>query len=269
VRAAFAIIVVLTAALGALAACGFGDDRLHAHGDDDDAVDAPDGDPDAAPPGDGRPPVDAAVDAAIDAAPVACSLVPQSGCPAGDACDLTGTDGDTTCRDVTTAGTEDDACSAATQCSRGYKCIYTDNQGSCLEFCASDADCAPATGSRCVIELDDGTGQTVPGGTFCSQACSPQTASGCPAGWNCAVLEDGNADVTRCIAAGSATQDDACSATVACASGYTCATYNGDHLCLRNCRVGMASGCNNFPGTTCTGFSTPTVIGGVEWGVCL
>jgi hypothetical protein len=240
-----------------LAACGFGDDRTGALDPDPDAgesIDAPPSPIDA-------PPTDAPI--------AACTLVPQSGCPAGRACDLTGTGGETTCREITAQGMADDTCAGASQCAAGYTCVDTEDEGSCLELCASDGDCAPANGSRCVIELEDAGGQPIPGGTYCTQACSPQTASGCPAAWNCLVLDDAGGDATRCIPAGADTQDVPCNSVLECAAGYTCVNHDNTRTCQRNCRVGVAGTCNAFPGTACGGFASPHVIAGVEWGVCL
>lgn len=244
-----------------LAACGFGDDRTTAGLDDGGDLDGDARVVDARPGLDGGPGPDAAV--------VACTLVPQGGCPAGRACDLLGASGDTTCREVTTAGTADDRCASATQCAIGWSCLETQGDGSCLALCASDGHCAPTAGSRCLIQLRDSGGQPIPGARYCTQACTPQTAAGCPAGWNCVVSDDGGGDVTSCQPSGVGGQGDACGEIADCAAGYTCVVRGSTLSCQRHCRVGVSGSCASFAGTACAGFSSPHVIAGVEWGVCL
>lgn len=235
------------------AACGFGDDRHTLLADVDGGADAQ--------PADARP-IDAAADAAIDAPPQACVLVPQSGC-AGRACDIADNTGATACRDVTVAGMADDTCASVTQCAAGWSCIETNDEGSCLELCRNDIDCDPAAGSRCLLSIP------VPGGTFCTQACDPGSALGCPAGWNCLIDDDPGGDATECIPAGVDDQGDPCNASSECAVGYTCVNHDNTRTCQRQCRVGVSGSCSGFAGTTCRGFTSAHIIAGAEWGVCL
>jgi hypothetical protein len=243
---------------GTVVGCGFGDDRLRGVDPDAGVADA------ASTSIDARPGADAAP--SPDAPPAACSLVPQSGCPGGRACDF-GTGGSHVCRDVTVPGTTDDTCAGATQCAAGYSCISTSGSSSCLELCAVDGDCAPATGSRCVIDVVDGNGQPIPGGTYCSQACNPRSSAGCPSAWNCALFDDAAGDYTRCVAAGTGTQGATCTSLLSCAPGYDCVSHDGVTTCLRNCRLGVTGDC--AAGLSCRGFAGGLVVGSVEWGVCL
>ena len=251
------LLLLQALAYAAATGCAFGDDPPHLGLDDVDAATTADaaGAPDARPP----------VDAGPDASPLACTLVPQSGC-AGRACDLRN-DGTTTCRDVTSGGVEDDACTAVAQCAAGYSCLNTASQGSCLEFCRDDGDCAPASGSRCAIRLSDGAGNPVPGGVFCSQACAPRSGAGCPATWNCAPIDDAAGDFTRCVPAGAGGVGATCTSVRDCRIGHLCVERGATTTCERSCRVGVAGDCTG--GATCQGFTnTSTIIGGVEWGAC-
>ncbi|MBL8624601.1 MAG: hypothetical protein JNK64_25050 [Myxococcales bacterium] len=251
-------LLLLTAVTSAAATgCAFGDDPPHLGLDDVDAAS-----PDAAVAPDARPPVDAGP----DAPPVACTLVPQSGCAGGRACDVRA-DGTTACREITAAGVEDDACASAPQCAAGYSCVGTASGDSCLALCFGDGGCAPASGSRCVIQVLDGTGAAIPGARYCSQACAPRSGAGCPATWNCGVFDDAGGDYTRCLPAGSGTRGAACTDQLDCAIGHDCVSH-GATTCERSCRVGVAADCTG--GTTCYGFTnTPLVVASVEWGVCL
>ncbi len=244
-------------ALTAATACAFGDDPIHVGADDVDATTTDAAATVDAPPG---------PDAGVDAPPVACTLVPQAGCAGGRACDLAD-HGTTTCREVSSGGIDDDACAAAAQCAAGYSCLATAGQGSCLAFCRNDGDCAPASGSRCAIRLSDGAGTPIPGGVFCSQACSPRTGAGCPATWNCAPIDDAAGDLTRCVPAGTGGVGASCASVRDCRIGHLCVERGATTTCERSCRVGVAGDCTG--GASCQGFTnTPTIIGGVEWGAC-
>src|SRR5262245_43711384 len=109
-----------------------------------------------------------------DITPVDCTLVPQTGCPASQACDLTGADdGSTECRAVTGMGGADSLCNAsATVCSAGFTCVGVDADTSvCSRFCGLDSHCT-GVGARCVVGLVNGTtGDPIPGVTVCSNAC--------------------------------------------------------------------------------------------------
>src|SRR3972149_4766692 len=176
-----AIVAVLPlAAACASANVGGGDG-----GDDDDRPDARRVD---APPITGN---DAGAPAAGPPDAVAnCSLVPQSGCPMGQSCDLDGdrlSTGGTICR-MTGTGRDSNECTLETDCAAGYSCIGSTTAASCMELCRTDADCT-APGGLCLIEIVDGAGNTIPGPgpggkvVVCTQNCDVVTSSGCPAAW--------------------------------------------------------------------------------------
>jgi hypothetical protein len=71
---------------------------------------------------------------------------------------------------------------------------------------------------------------------------------------------------TNCLAAGSATQGQACLGTADCASGYSCINYNMTNTCAKWCTVASPS-CPG--GATCASFNTPLLIGSVEYGACI
>src|SRR5687767_2270548 len=94
-----------------------------------------------------------------------CSLVPQCGCAAGEACDLDpdnlGTGG-TLCRGAG-SGTTSTICTSDENCAAGYGCVGFGGGSTCTEFCDDDTDCAGG-GSICAITLVYGTpSMPVPG----------------------------------------------------------------------------------------------------------
>jgi hypothetical protein len=253
--------------LAAIAGCSFGDNLAQRQGN-------------AAPDAAGHEPADAAistdgtavgeVDASVpppDASAPACVLVPQAGCSgATPACDLT-TGIDPGCRAVTKQGTSNDHCTLATDCKAGFTCIHDTEPSDapfCSRFCLHDGDCT-GTGSRCVDGLDDDNGKPI-GVTVCSNACDPFGQTGCPSGMGCIGVDDAGGDFTDCIYMAGKPDGSACTTTNECLAGSVCVDDAGTATCEPYCHVNNAATCTS--GTTCTGFASPLVIAGIEYGAC-
>ena len=227
---------------------------------------------------DASPAVDAApTDAAPDGGPTptACTLAPNAGCPSGQSCDLDGAKlatGGTTCRDIVTAGTETSTCDLSTECAKGYVCLG--EAGSCRRYCADDAEC-PGAGGLCTIKVVHGTPtMEVPGVTTCSSGCDPVTSSGCPAGFTCPIAgNDTDGYYSQCRKAGAGTQEAVCTDHSQCAPNFECLVLPGDDRCRRACLVDAATtGCENIPGTVCTGYNPAVTLGNSttpEYGNCV
>jgi len=196
-----------------------------------------------------------------------CTLVaPQTGCPDGQACDIDDLDtGATGCRKIDRDGDARSTCADARDCGAGFTCVEdATGDASCLRFCQRDADCDDP-GGVCEIDLDDESGDPIPGVTMCTQSCNPVTSHGCPASWGCQLFTDH----TRCRPGGTGGHMASCTGDEDCRVGYGCASVSGSLVCLRNCRVGVLGVCSAISGTTCRSYQTPAIIGGVEYGACL
>ena len=122
--------------------------------------------------------------------------------------------------------------------------------------------------------VDDQTpAQPIPGAVVCSSNCDPAAATNptCPSTWTCdlfsATFNAVDHDIADCRAAGTATQGQACSASVACAANLTCVNNGTSTVCGKICKRPAGTEC--VGGTTCFGYTTPLTIGGQEYGVCL
>lgn len=217
------------------------------------------------------------IDAAIDANTCAtqpCDIPTQCGCTGGQACDINfQTLMGTACRAVTTPGMDTSTCASGTDCAASYVCVGDGTNDACEQYCTSDAQCGTPRG-RCVVQLTDGNNNPIPGAVVCSSNCDPSLVSNpttCPSGWSCdlftATYMGAMDDIVDCRKAGTATQNAACSATVACAAGYSCVNNGSSNVCARICKPPSNTGCTG--GTTCLSFQTPFVVGGTEYGVCL
>jgi hypothetical protein len=199
-----------------------------------------------------------------------CRLVaPQCGCPTGQGCYMSGT---MRACGVLGSATEGALCSSATSCSAGNICLNVAQSGTavnvCTRHCNFDSDCA--AGALCVYELDDGTGMAVPGVNMCSHVCDPVTQTGCPSGSFCEIFRESMGAMrtfTDCTApAGTGGHGAACIDASDCRAGYACVDPGTGDQCLHWCDVPTGSGCSGL--TTCTGFTTPIIVGGREIGVC-
>jgi hypothetical protein len=203
-----------------------------------------------------------------------CSLAPQCGCSgAMPACDL-GSGSATACR-AAGSGMESTSCSSATTCAVGYVCVGDGTNNSCEEYCTGNAGCTPPRG-QCVTNLVDSSNQPIPGAVVCSSNCDPTQVTNalCPSGWTCdlftSTYKGTMYNVVDCRKAGTATQGQACSTTVACAAGYTCVTVGTTNECAKLCAPPSSTGCPGI--TTCGSFTTPFKVPsttGTEYGACL
>lgn len=192
-----------------------------------------------------------------------CRLVPpQCGCAAGQSCMLNAS----AARVCGVAGfrSEGEGCTAPTDCASGLACVNFSASGTgqmCSRMCAGDADCVG--GGFCLNEI--------PGVVrLCTRACNPVSQTGCAPGLLCTIFNDaaGGRYVTDCTGpAGLGTQDDFCSTEADCAPGYACLDVDGfGPTCNHWCNAVTGAGCGAF--YTCYGFTSPVVVGGVEYGVC-
>ena len=199
----------------------------------------------------------------------ACDTFPQCGCPPGQRCTVANVQGLSSCvPDGTTQGYQ--KCTSGTECIAGTECVGS----ACKPFCDVTADC-PGTLRDCVQVTYDsgGTSQPIPGFKICTSGCALENPGGvCGSGLGC-YQANNPATATDCAAAGAGIGIDACCVTppcndpdpmdsTKCAPGYVCLT-TGD--CRKWCRVGFPGDCTSG---TCTGFSTPFILNGTQYGVC-
>ncbi|HEY0251787.1 MAG TPA: hypothetical protein VGC41_09680, partial [Kofleriaceae bacterium] len=193
-----------------------------------------------------------------------CELIPQSGCDgATPACDLGG------CRAVTSQGTSNNHCAVDTACKAGYTCVGgngSDEAAWCARFCEADSDCL-GTGSRCVDDLSDASGQPLDVVT-CSNACDPYAQTGCPTQMGCLAIYATGGAFTDCFYQGAVAEGGACQSAHDCEDGLACVTHgNSAGVCEPYCIVGNDSTCDDLD-TICVGLLHPLDIGAVEYGVC-
>ncbi len=217
------------------------------------------------------------MDAAIDAdlcPTLPCSLAPQCGCSgATPACDL-GSGSATACRAAGT-GTETTTCTLDTTCAAGYVCVGDGTNNACDKYCATGADCTAPRG-QCVDQLIDSSMKPIAGAVVCSSNCDPTqtTNATCPTGWTCDLFTSTYMatayNIVDCRKAGTATQGQTCSSTVACAAGYTCVNTGTSSVCGKLCAPPSNTGCpaNTTCGSFTPAFHVPNTTG-TEYGACL
>ncbi len=264
----FALLVFAACATSAGGGNNTGDDAPDADPNAPDAdPNAPDADPNA-PDADPTAP-DANPSSSCPTSP--CDLHEQCGCNSTQACDIDFNDlMGTACRGIATPGDDNDTCTANNQCDAGYVCLGDASGRSCKEYCDAASDCDAPRG-QCVIQLNDGTND-IPGAVVCSSNCDPAvtTNASCPSTWACdlftATFETVDHDIADCRPVGTAVQGQTCSATVACAAGFTCVN-TGSLVCARICKRPAGTECTG--GTTCQDFTPVLTVGGQDYGVCL
>ena len=202
----------------------------------------------------------------MDTTQPACVLMPQSGCPTNQACDIADAAGNGSCRPITANGNPDSICTVDTACAAGLTCVgASDTIDTCAKMCHTDGQCNGA-GARCLLELVDGTtGDPIPGINICTNACHPVDQTGCAAGLRCIAFSMTGGDATDCSEAGIRNTNQTCSDTNECIAGDICVDIGTNSFCLEYCEVGIDT-CAGAQ--TCIGFTDPMLIGGTEFGAC-
>ena len=197
-----------------------------------------------------------------------CKLVsPQCGCDAGDKCTIDG-NADIVC---SADGTEPLAAACgASDCAAGGICLGDVSVGYCAQFCDEDAECGGT--NICAVELNDGSGGTIPDVALCSSSCDPSTASGCPTDLGCVLGRE--ADGAKrfffmCFASGSGIDGAACTTAADCAVGYGCYNNGTNDACYKNCNVNAPS-CSGIQSCYALNddLAQPVVVNGYPIGVC-
>ena len=191
-----------------------------------------------------------------------CKLtVPQCGCFPGDKCSFSA--GNRLCRADGTVPPQG-TCSA-NNCAAGALCLNLWGLSTCHSFCEDDMDCQGG-GGKCLMQLGDGNGGQYDQ-LFCSDNCDPPSSQGCSEpNSKCEIgMTDMNVGFTVCAGAGSGTQGQACTDPNDCAAGFSCVTIDDMEQCARYCNMGQPQ-CMGVE--QCLGFSTPLMIGSIEYGVC-
>jgi hypothetical protein len=162
-------------------------------------------------------------------------------------------------------------------CQAGMQCVNTGStpQGYCHQFCEEDSDCtlpSSGPGALCALQLNSG------GATVCSTNCDPVTNTGCKElnpELKCDIGREQEGPMrffTRCTGAGATMPDDACTTSSQCAPGSSCIPVQNEpeNHCLVWCTNPNGGGlCPQGGSHACTGFTTPLLIGALEYGVCL
>jgi hypothetical protein len=202
-----------------------------------------------------------------------CTILPQCGCPADDACDIDDDNDGGACRNVSaTAQQEGGACSTISGCVAGTVCL---GAGICRKYCDDNTDCGQPRG-QCLITITDGTNPIPNVPKTCSSNCDPTNvaAGGCPANKKCSLFTINANNVVNnivdCDVAGAGLQGADCKVgadgdDALCGKDHTCVTSDGGttFTCRRMCVVGTACTVG-----TCTAFGTPFIVGGINYGVC-
>lgn len=209
-----------------------------------------------------------------------CTIVPQSGCTAGYKCTV---DTATTNRCVT-AGTQAEmtVCDADSDCLPGLTCAPAHaslSEGVCRRYCTSKTvysdnnECTGSAGSACYYDI--GVGSTTLTNLFlCTAPCNPITNIGCHPDMRCSIMGlDRNGDyvadkyITECVM--TALPSGNCPSGFQCDAGYECFDLTAYYY-AEGCYKWCSDANPTCPGGyACNGLPDPTVIGGVEYGVCL
>lgn len=204
-----------------------------------------------------------------------CDILTACGCPGGETCDVDFGDlMGTACRPISASpAAEGGSCGAAKSCDAGAVCLGA--PGLCRTYCDATSDCGSPRG-QCLITITDGT-NPLPGiPKVCTSNCDPTNVAlgGCPAAQKCSlfVLDVNGVDtnIVDCDTAGAGAPGATCTTNgVAddskCAKDVLCVTQGTVNTCRRSCVVGGANVCG---ATTCQAFTTPFLVGGINYGFC-
>jgi hypothetical protein len=196
-----------------------------------------------------------------------CTLIPQSGCNAGEKCSVAASG--TQCLSNGTVATgmvcgtlNADDCLAGNLCSGDV----TGSTELCRQFCKVDGDCTqaavpagataePGNVARCIVTYTGTTAMT------CTVACNPVTkagASGCPTGLAC--VYGGTTtipELTDCVTPGATVEGGVCTDSSTCAAGLVCVgPTSGTAHCRQVCRHNNPADCTD-PSYACAQPASP------------
>jgi hypothetical protein len=220
---------------------------------------------DAAPP-DAAPP-DAAAATCTPRAAV-CDPVCNTGCGAGQRCDISGTANQGQC--ITTSGETQQSGQSCTATATTDSCVAQNAclaDSKCYRLCYVDSDCG--TNRCCNISIGLGTANTPSGFNACgaSAGCDPTVtnAGSCGTGNACYFIPCAtNTSNTDCASAGTGTTGTSCTYVNDCAPGYDC--VGSTPQCHRTCRLASPNCPTN---TTCTPIQIDTNTNSTVYGVCI
>ncbi len=205
-----------------------------------------------------------------------CKLVaPQCGCDPGLKCTWAN-DNRSCVADGTAAIGE--VCSGAMACAAGGHCLTVAPLSLCKKYCDSDDDCSQP-GGLCALQVTNTATNMPYAQKWCSDNCDLVSSVGCDAvGSKCELGREQQGMMrwfTLCYPTGAGVQGDPCADgsgqadTRLCAEGYSCTGLdaNMNPICLKWCNYTSMQGCDL--GTTCSPFSTPVIIGTIQYGACL
>jgi hypothetical protein len=219
--------------------------------------------------------VSSSVSSTSGGCPTPCKLTaPQCGCPGGEQCGIDNATASVACVQGGTDGVGQQCGTSATDlCAPGGTCVTASvatGLAICDKFCDTDANCT-APGGLCIIQLNDGTGGSIPNVTLCSANCDPSTNVGCSApGSSCQLLQESSGlmrTLTDCRGAGTKTYMAACDPTLdECAATYGCFNIGTvampQDVCLKYCK---------YPNGNCgaqTCLDLMAFVGTTDYGVC-
>jgi hypothetical protein len=178
------------------------------------------------------------------------AMLPQCGCPSGQACYLAAAGPKCTAPGIVD---ESDQCTTNAECIPGHVCAQGQDGVAvkvCKRLCQADGDCV-GPGSICLQDS---------GFKACSIGCNPVTSSRCPPSAACQLYQRSGdmAPFTDCGGIGTRQPLQSCSDAFPCVAGYVCGTTSGGATaCIKYCTPSDCSSCDVM-GT----------FGGTSYGVC-
>ncbi|MCC6874719.1 MAG: hypothetical protein IT378_10480 [Sandaracinaceae bacterium] len=182
-----------------------------------------------------------------------CGLLPQCGCPRGQACYPAAL----RCAPAGLAAPLE-PCERTNDCEPGTSCLLVGTAALCARLCASGADCDP----RRPYCFDSATAEQGVG--YCAAVCDPVRQTGCPPGSSCTIFQTDAGAATLCSGQGTVPQDGSCTGTIDCAPGLICIIGSPTNRCSRQCY--STADCTG--GRQCGQLMDPLRIDGRPVGAC-
>ena len=210
---------------------------------------------------------------------VGCTIVPQSGCTAGDKCTV---DTAAANRCISAgAGTDGTPCGADADCAAGLGCAVVNaftQEGACRRFCRDKTafydslDCSAGAGSTCYYGVSDASNTVIPNLFQCTANCDPLTGNGCLASMKCNLYGvdrtgDYVADLFTSECYATADSNYFCEGATPCPQGFECFDFGYGQACYRWCSNQNTYTCTPL-GMVCKILPDRPVLGGVEYGYC-